>query len=120
MDVEIKVAQLERHLNDSLQIISKQMSQVNESLVKIAEGVTAQDVILGALRYLMVEKGIVADEEVERKAKELIALINQKQQAKKRPPQPVTVEDEVAKMGMDFAKADSKEHPPEAFFFGGK
>jgi len=120
MDTEIKIAQVERHLNDSLLIISQQMSQINESLLKIAEGVTAQDVILGALRYLMVEKGIVADEEVERKAKELVALINQKQQAKKKPPQPFTVEGEVAKMGMEFAKSDSKEHPPEAFFFGGK
>lgn len=122
MDPNIKIAQVEQQLNDSLKIISKQMSQVNESLIRIAEGVTSQDIVLGALRYLLVDKGILADAEIENKAKELIALIRQKEQeAKKeeRVSRTVTVDDEVTKMGMDFAKAENQSHPPEAYFFGG-
>lgn len=116
MNVELKVAQVEKHLNESLQIISTQMSQVNESLLKIAEGVTSQDLVLGALRYLLVEKGLLNDEEIETKMKELIALIRQKQEAKK---EPQTLESEVLKMGTEFANSDTEDFPKDAFYFGG-
>lgn len=118
MDPNIKIAQVEKHLNDSLLIISQQMSQVNESLMRIAEGVTSQDLVLGALRFLLVEQGVLQDKDIEAKMKELIALIRQKQEAKKEP-KPQTVESEVEAMGKKFSTSDNKEHPDEAFFFGG-
>lgn len=116
MDPNIKIAQVEKHLNESLLIISQQMAQVNESLLKIAEGVTSQDLVLGALRFLLVQKGLLDDKDIEAKMKELIALIRQKHEAKKKPQ---TVESEVESMGKKFKESDTPEHPPEAFFFGG-
>ncbi len=118
MDPNIKIAQVEKHLNDSLLIISQQMSQVNESLIKIAEGVTSQDLVLGALRYLLVQQGVLQDAEIEVKIKELIALIRQKQEAKKEV-RPQTVESEVESMGKKFKSSENPDHPTEAFFFGG-
>ena len=118
MDPNIKIAQVEKHLNDSLLIISQQMSQINESLLKIAEGVTSQDLVLGALRYLLVQQGVLEDKDIESKMKELIALIRQKQEAKKEV-RPQTVESEVESMGKKFKASAIPNHPEEAFFFGG-
>ena len=113
MDTDIKIAKLEKQLSDSMMIVSGQLQQVNIFLNQIAQGVASQDIILGAIRNILVSKGLLNDKEIEEKAEELVALIKLKEEAKKS-----GLGGEVLKMGQGFKESETSAHPPEAFIFG--
>lgn len=112
--IEERVEVLENVQSGGIDWLAKEMQGLFHNDSVIGQAVENHDTTIAAIKALLVEKGIITEQEVEAKRVEIDNLRAKAEEARAK-------EAEFKKAAEDLKKAALEEqgHPPEAFVFGG-
>ena len=115
-DLELRVTRLEKHYEESNQIVSSAIKELHLLVNTLSRGLSSQDLTLAAVRHLLVAKEILSEDEISERIDSLVEMIRRRNKELQETP---GLSHELKKVEEAACKDNTSPHPPEAFIFGG-
>lgn len=112
--IEERLETLEKVQGDGVDWLAKEMKGLFHNDAVIGQAVENHDTTIAAIKALLVEKGILTDDEIEAKRKEIDRIRADAMKAREKEAELLRVAENAKK-----AALEDQGHPPEAFVFGG-
>lgn len=113
-DLEKRVEVLEKVQTDGIDWLASEVKGLFHNDNVIGQAVEDHDTTLAALKALLIEKGIITEDEVSAKRKEIDLLRENTMKARAKEAELRSVAEAAKKVALA-----EQGHPPEAFVFGG-